>query len=86
MTEVKDMAEYASIQEYNADLRRELDGLDEDIRTGALFDSEEHLGLMVQDFLGRGIGTSWRNAFKEAVEVYGYPFEIAEAYRKVMEN
>jgi hypothetical protein len=75
------MIRYTSLRKYKKHLLRELGPIDEEIRACALFDTEEHLNLLVADIKEKEKGISTRKAFAEAVVCFGYPSEIAEAYR-----
>jgi len=76
------MMRYTSLRKYKRHLIRELGPVDEEIRTCALNDTQEHLDLLVKDIMKKDRRTSKRRAFYQAVESFGYPFEIAEAYRR----
>ncbi len=75
------MIRYTSLRKYKSDLLKELGGADEDTRTSALMDTEEHLHLLVKDIIISDSRISKRKAFHQAVESFGYPSEIADAYR-----
>ena len=78
------MMRYTSLKKYKRHLIRELGPVDEEIRTCALNDSEEHLDLLVKDIMKNDRRTSRRKAFHQAVVSFGYPSEIAEAYRNTL--
>jgi len=75
------MIRYTSLRKYRRDQLKELGSIDEDTKACALFDIEEHLGLLVKDIMKRNRKISRGNALHRAVETFGYPSEIAEVYR-----
>ena len=77
------MIPYTSLRNYRKDLLKELGPVDKETRACALFDVEEHLGLLVQDILVKNRKVSRGIAFHMAVESFGYPSEIAQAYRNL---
>ena len=78
------MVRYTSLRKYKRHLLRELVHVDEETKACAVFDAKEHLNLMVKDILMRNRKIGRRAAFHMAVETFGYPTEIAEAYCSVM--
>ena len=77
------MIRYTSLRKYRRDLLKEMGPVDEETKACALFDTEEHLGLLVKDIMKTNRMISRGNAFHRAVESFGYPSEIAEAYRNL---
>jgi len=72
---------YTSFKEYKKDLPGELGYIDEEIISDAIFNSKEHLNLMVNDILENENDIDKKKAIEKAIVSYGYPSEIAEAYR-----
>lgn len=77
------MNRYTSLRKYKKHLLRELGPIDEEILIDAIDDTEEHLSLMVKDIMEKDKSISRRKAFAKAVVTFGYPSEIAEAYRMI---
>lgn len=77
------MIRYTSLKQYKRDLIKELGPIDEETKSHAIFDSEEHLNLLVKDILENEKYIDKRQAIEKAVASFGYPSEIAEAYRMI---
>ena len=75
------MMRYTSFKKYRRHLLRELGGVDEETKACAVSDTEEYLSLMVSDIIRDQNSIGSRDAFLKAVEVFGDPEEIAQAYR-----
>ncbi len=75
------MIPYTSMRKYRRDLLKEIGPVDKETKANVLYDIEEHLGLLVKDILIKNRKVSKGIAFHMAVESFGYPSEIAEAYR-----
>jgi hypothetical protein len=75
------MMRYTSLRKFKKHLITELGSVDEEVKVYALCDSKEHLVLLVNDIMRKDRKISKRKAFRQAVESFGYPSEIAEAYR-----
>ena len=75
------MIRYTSLRKYKKNLLRELGSVDQEIRSNAIFDTEEHLNLLVIEIMEKDEDISRKKAFSKAVVFFGYPSEIAEAYR-----
>ena len=78
------MIRYTSLKKYKKDLLRELGPIDNEVRFQAVFDSEEHLSLMVEEIMENEKNIRMKEAVHKAVVSFGYPSEIAEAYRMVL--
>jgi uncharacterized membrane protein len=76
------MVKYTRIKDYTKDLRKELQGVDEAIISDALDDAEEHLGLMKDELMTEENIKDIDKAVSRAVEDYGTPAEVAEAYQQ----
>ena len=63
------------------DLLRELGHIDKEIISDAIFNSKEHLNLMVNDILENEKDIDKKKPIEKAIVSFGYPSEIAEAYR-----
>ncbi|MBN1539100.1 MAG: sensor domain-containing protein [Candidatus Thermoplasmatota archaeon] len=74
------MVSYSAIEDYIRDLKRELSGVDEAIISDAIDDTEEHLGLRVQELLEEGVAKLKEDAVAKAVADFGTPSEVARAY------
>ena len=77
------MASYTTFGEYRKDLIREIRPLGKDILKEAINDSRDHLELLVKDIISRDGNLDLGKAFSIAAIRFGYPMEIAEAYRNV---
>jgi hypothetical protein len=75
------MIRYTSLRKYKKHLLKELGPIDEEILIDAIDDTEEHLSLMVKEIMEKEKGINRKKAFAKAVVSFGYPSEIAEAYR-----
>jgi hypothetical protein len=80
------MVKYTRIKDYGKDLRRELAGVDEAIVSDAIDDAEEHLNLMVEEIMAEEDIKERQKAISLAVEQYGDPKEVAEAYLRLNEE
>jgi len=78
------MMKYTTLRKYKKHLLRELGPVDVEIKACALRDAKEHLDLLVLDIMYGDRNISRRSAFHLAVEAFGYPSEIAEAYRNIL--
>ncbi len=69
-----------SIDRYLAELKKELSGLDRATTQDALADAEEYLHTALDNHAGESAITA-EQAFREIMEKYGTPAEVAAAYR-----
>ncbi|MBN1390784.1 MAG: hypothetical protein JXA22_09110, partial [Candidatus Thermoplasmatota archaeon] len=74
------MVRYTTIEDYIRDLKRELREVDEAIISDAIDDTEEHLGLKVQELMEEGGAKLKEEAVARAVADFGTPSEVARAY------
>lgn len=72
-----------SVDAYLRQLREELKNCDRATVQDALSDAEEYLRNAVENLKAAKPGTADEQVFAEAVEEYGTPAEIADAYRKI---
>jgi len=78
------MMRYTTLRKYKRHLLRELGPVDDELKACALRDSKEHLDLLIMDIMNGEGKISRRSAFHQAVEAFGDPSEIAQAYRKIL--
>jgi hypothetical protein len=71
-----------SIEQYLAQLKKELSGSDPAIIQDALTDAEEHLRTALNG-MASGDSTSSGEALASIIEKYGAPSEVAAAYREI---
>jgi hypothetical protein len=72
-----------SVDEYLAQLRKELDGSDAAVIQDALADAEEHLRMALAQAVSGRPDISEADAITPIAEKYGAPQEVAAAYRQM---
>jgi uncharacterized membrane protein len=70
------------IEEYLQQLKKELKGSDPALVQDALADAEEHLRNSLENELTRNPGALETEALEAIIEKYGFPEEVASAYRE----
>jgi len=74
---------YENIQEYLAQLKKELRGSDPALIQDALSDAEEHLQNALEETLKKSPQISEPHALESLIEKYGTPAEVASAYKEI---
>jgi hypothetical protein len=75
------MVAYTSITKFKEDLIKELGSIDEEIIFDVVHSAEDHLNILVEDFLERDDGIGKKKATMMAMDVFGTPKEIAKVYK-----
>lgn len=78
------MISYTSLIRYRTDLIKELGSLDKDTIQDAVWNSEDHLRLLMKDKMKENMCSDQGSALEMAVAEFGYPRDIAEAYKRNM--
>jgi len=74
---------FNNVEEYLAQLKKELEGSDQSTIQDALSDAEEHLRTAIDSAMENQSGLSETDALQAIIEKYGTPDETASAYREI---